>query len=250
VLARSYFEGHVTLLLIHGWLADGSVWKPLQEILSQRYRVIAVDLRGAGASRDAPGPYRLESFASDLREFLRTLPSGALVLVGHSSGAQVAQRLALDAPHKIAGLVLIAPVPPSGWTFAPKTDAFLRSVAVYPEQRATWLATLTAPPQSSENQNILQSAAKHISAEVALASYESWTQANFAEEARSLRVPTLIIAPEHDRPITPDVVHERFLGFHRMHFMVLPDARHYAYLDQPERTADIIDDFLLQERIC
>jgi pimeloyl-ACP methyl ester carboxylesterase len=161
----------------------------------------------------------------------------------------VTQRLALDAPHKITGLILIAPVPPSGWTFMPKTDAFLRSIAAHPEQRATWLARLTAQPQSSENRNMLQNAAEHISAEVALASYASWTQANFAEEARSLRVPTLILAPEHDKPITPEVIRERFSGFDHIRFMVLPDAGHYAFLDQPERTAELIDDFLLGERI-
>ncbi|MGX2993883.1 alpha/beta fold hydrolase [Streptomyces sp. JNUCC 64] len=69
-------------VLVHGIMSDHRTWRRVGPALADRgYRVIAVDLRGHGAS--GRGPYRAESFADDLVE---TLPSGAELAVGHSLG--------------------------------------------------------------------------------------------------------------------------------------------------------------------
>lgn len=234
------------LLLIHGWLADASVWKPLRRILAERYRVISVDLRGSGASASLPGPYRIETFAADLADFARTLRLEKLTVIGHSSGALLAQLLALAEPDIVAALVLIAPVPPSGWLFSPKIDSFMRSLPGNPENIQIWLKSLTAAPPSEENARLLYEAAERTPIHPALEAYESWTRTNIAEQAERIEQPTLVIAPENDRPITPDVLRAAFERFPTAEVKTLPSAGHYAHIDAPERVSLLLDSFLAE----
>ncbi|GEB55622.1 alpha/beta fold hydrolase [Streptomyces gardneri] len=79
-------SGDRTALLVHGLMADHRTWRRVGPALASRgYRVMAVDLRGHGASARAAGPeeYRPEDYADDLVE---TLPAGADLAVGHSLG--------------------------------------------------------------------------------------------------------------------------------------------------------------------
>lgn len=79
---RTWGEGDRVALLIHGIMADHRTWRRVgPELASRGLRVIAVDLRGHGAS--GQGPYRPGDFADDLVE---TLPAGAEVAIGHSLG--------------------------------------------------------------------------------------------------------------------------------------------------------------------
>jgi pimeloyl-ACP methyl ester carboxylesterase len=73
--------------------------------------VIAYDARGHGRSSPAPDPaaYAYESLAQDLLAVLDALDLPRAVLAGASMGAHTALRLALSAPERVAGLVLITP---------------------------------------------------------------------------------------------------------------------------------------------
>lgn len=85
-------SGDRTALLVHGLMADHRTWRRVGPALADRgYRVIAVDLRGHGASDRAPGPeaYRPDDHADDLVE---TLPAGAELAIGHSLGGLVLAR--------------------------------------------------------------------------------------------------------------------------------------------------------------
>ncbi|MFF4319577.1 alpha/beta fold hydrolase [Streptomyces sp. NPDC001568] len=79
---RTWGEGERLAVLIHGIMADHRTWRRVGPALADRgYRVVAVDLRGHGAS--GRGPYGPELFADDVVE---TLPRGAELAIGHSLG--------------------------------------------------------------------------------------------------------------------------------------------------------------------
>lgn len=80
-------SGDRVALLIHGIMSDHRTWRRVGPALAEQgYRVVAVDLRGHGASGRAAGPeaYTPEDYADDLVE---TLPAGAELAIGHSLGA-------------------------------------------------------------------------------------------------------------------------------------------------------------------
>lgn len=76
-------EGDRVALLIHGIMADHRTWRRVGPALAERgYRVLAVDLRGHGASGRAR-TYTARDFADDV---VATLPTGADLAIGHSLG--------------------------------------------------------------------------------------------------------------------------------------------------------------------
>lgn len=94
------------LALVHGWGMNARVFDELAVLLAAAFEVRAFDLPGHGG-RDAAADNTLQGWADDLAQ---QLPEGA-TLLGWSLGGQVAMRAALDHPHKIARLVLLASTP-------------------------------------------------------------------------------------------------------------------------------------------
>ncbi len=69
--------------------------------------MLSLDQRGHGDAEKPVGGYDLGSFAADVEAFMDTAGLAAAVLVGSSSGGYVAQQVALDAPSRVSGLVLV-----------------------------------------------------------------------------------------------------------------------------------------------
>ncbi|MGU5816600.1 alpha/beta fold hydrolase [Aeromonas hydrophila] len=96
------------LLLIHGALANHTLWLEHIEQLSQHYTVYAPTLRHFGEA-GKEGPFGLETHADDLLALLAQLACGPVHLVGWSYGADVALAAALQAPERVRSLYLVEP---------------------------------------------------------------------------------------------------------------------------------------------
>lgn len=72
------------------------------------HRVVAYDARGHGES-DPAQPYDYPSLVADLLGVLDERGLDRAVLAGASMGAHTAVRTALEAPERVAGLVLVTP---------------------------------------------------------------------------------------------------------------------------------------------
>jgi len=94
------------LTLVHGWGMNVRVFDALLELLADDFDVRALNLPGHGG-RDALPSNTLQSWANDVAQ---QLPDDGLLL-GWSLGGQVAMRVALDHPHKVARLILLASTP-------------------------------------------------------------------------------------------------------------------------------------------
>lgn len=100
------------VVLLHGLTASRRyVVMGSRALERSGHRVIAYDARGHGESAPAPDPgaYRYEDLAGDLVAVLDHGGFERAVLAGASMGAHTAARLALEAPERVAGLVLITP---------------------------------------------------------------------------------------------------------------------------------------------
>lgn len=100
------------LVFLHGFPDTGSCWDKQLTEFSQKYHVIAPDLRGAGQS--APGDdvqrYAPDAVALDVLDILRTVdPDGKqqIICVGHDLGAVHAWHLAGLLQDRARGLVII-----------------------------------------------------------------------------------------------------------------------------------------------
>jgi magnesium chelatase accessory protein len=95
------------LLLLHGTGASTHSWRDLAPLLAQRFRIVAPDLPGHGFTTSGGARTQsLPGMARAVAGLLDTLGVAPVIVVGHSAGAAVAARLALD--HAIAPQRLIA----------------------------------------------------------------------------------------------------------------------------------------------
>jgi 3-oxoadipate enol-lactonase len=101
--------GAPTVVLLHGWIASGGLnWFNAFEPLSQRYEVVAPDLRGHGRGLRTRRRFRLADCADDVAAVIEQLGTGPVIAVGYSMGGPVAQLLWRRHPELVSGLVLCA----------------------------------------------------------------------------------------------------------------------------------------------
>lgn len=212
--------GRTPFLMLHGHPGSGACMTVFAEAVQDRFWVIAPDLRGYGASRVA-SPFQMTDHLLDLEALLQRLSLDRFWVLGWSLGGLVALELALRAPHRVAGIVLVAaaarPVgdhPPvtlwdeintgiasilnviwPGWPWVIDTWG-RRSLYRYLIQRHTpeayrYLARYALPAY------LQTSALAHQALKQALRQ-----RYDRSEAIGSLQIPTLVLAGQQDRHIT------------------------------------------------
>ena len=96
------------IVMIPGWSQSAALFKYQMEGLSDRYRVIAVDMRGHGESDKPNYGYRMGRLAKDLDDFLTALDLRDVVIMAHSMGCSVTWGyLDMFGSDRISKLILI-----------------------------------------------------------------------------------------------------------------------------------------------
>jgi pimeloyl-ACP methyl ester carboxylesterase len=97
------------LLLVHGLSGRWQSWLSVVPLLQPRWRITALDLRGHGKSGRSADGYRLQGYAADAEEFIRTVIGGPVHVIGHSLGAMTTMVLAANAPTLVHAAALEDP---------------------------------------------------------------------------------------------------------------------------------------------
>jgi pimeloyl-ACP methyl ester carboxylesterase len=114
-------HGEPPIVFVHGFACSLTDWEAQVAHLAPYHQTIVVDLRGHGASPGSPDECSIERYGADVAEVMHRLNLLSAVVVGHSMGCRIVIEAALQAPHHVAGLVLI-----DGSQFAPAMQATLR----------------------------------------------------------------------------------------------------------------------------
>ncbi|SEQ12018.1 Pimeloyl-ACP methyl ester carboxylesterase [Solimonas aquatica] len=236
------------LLIVHGLGGSWQDWEAQIAHLSQRYRVIAPDLRGFGASTRGWRLGGIARLAADLRALLQALQIEQFVLIGHSMGGAVSLQLALEEGPRVQRLVIANSVP----SFRPET---LRH---YAEFVYRWLAmgllgparlarisaarTYPRPEQAAlRAQSIARGARnRRFSYLSALAALGRWSVQSRLHE---LELPVLLLGSEHDYFTREETL--RFAqALPQAQLHIVPEAHHSLPSEYPQLVNDYLDRFL------
>ena len=105
-------EGH-PVVLIHGFGVKKEQWVGQFDSLSEHFKVIRLDNRGAGKSDRPDEPYTMELFAEDVKGLLDYLKIKKSHIIGWSVGGMIAQHFAIKFPNSVEKLILINTI--SAW---------------------------------------------------------------------------------------------------------------------------------------
>ncbi|CAN5667025.1 alpha/beta hydrolase [soil metagenome] len=103
--------GRPAMVLLHALGERAASWDEVAATFTTRFYVVALDLRGHGAS-SWPGNYSFELMRDDVIGVLDDLGLENVIVVGHSMGGVVAYLMAQAQPSRISGLVVEDVAPP------------------------------------------------------------------------------------------------------------------------------------------
>ncbi len=96
-----------TVVLLHGFLENKTMWNDLAPNLSKKNRVLSIDLLGHGETECLGYVHSMEENAEIVKAVLSHLKIRKAVIIGHSMGGYVALAFAEMFPTTIKGLVLL-----------------------------------------------------------------------------------------------------------------------------------------------
>jgi pimeloyl-ACP methyl ester carboxylesterase len=101
-----------SVILLHGFPQDWSVFRRIMPRLARAFTVLAVDLRGIGGSTPTPDRYDAAALAQDVHQLVRHLALEKPYIAGHDNGGMVAYALARLHPEATRGVMILdVPIP-------------------------------------------------------------------------------------------------------------------------------------------
>lgn len=226
--------------------ADLSMWSEQAAALARDYRVVRFDARGHGRTDATPGDYTLDLLADDVLRLLDLLGIERMNFVGLSLGGMIGQVLGARAPDRVASLVLcatFASAPSDVWD---ERASMARSSGVAPMVEATlerWLtpAFRAAHPEATE-------AVRRMIGETSAQGYAGCAAAirdmDLDGVAEQITAPTLLVAASEDVSATPAAMRSLQKRIAGARFTLLEEAAHLFTMEQPDRTTQVIAEFL------
>jgi pimeloyl-ACP methyl ester carboxylesterase len=250
-------EGAVPIVCVHGFAGDKETWLLTSPWLTRSHPLLILDLPGHGASappRTAEGGVVAATPALYARAVVAVLDAcgwDRALVVGNSLGGGVALRLAVDAPDRVAGLVLLDsagpdahrskvarawaaggnPLIPSG---ADGADALvaknMHKVPPVPRSLIRYIAHRRA--EASAHLQALFVDFVHASADQTI-----------PDELAAVAAPTLVVHGLRDQVISVATAHHLAAHVPGATLRLLADVGHAPQLEQPRLTAGLINRF-------
>jgi pimeloyl-ACP methyl ester carboxylesterase len=249
------------VLLIHGTGASLHTWEGWVKLLKTRRRIITFDLPGFGltgpfAGQYTPDDYHGDTYARFVLDLMDRLKLPSAVVGGNSLGGEVAWRMAVMAPQRVSGLILVDAVGPA---FTPQSMPIGFMIARVP---VVGRISEFALPRAVIEQS-LQDVYGHPDKvtpelvdryfELALRSgnrralglrMKQMLPGEGAEKIASIRQPTLILWGGRDRLIPPVVARQFQQSITVSKLVMFNDLGHVPQEEDPARSVEPVKAFL------
>ncbi len=206
-------QGATTLVLVPGWTCDWTVWDAFMARNADKYTMHALTLPGFGGSASPPlnpedkGTPWIDNGADAVASFLADRNLSNVVLVGHSMGAHLAYRVAIEHPDRVAKVIAVDGFPafPIGGPqsqFTAEQRASLVDSMLAPRmreltdeqwagQQQTMLNSMVTDPSRAEQ---LSAVCAKTDKQTAIEYYLQLLKADLTPRIGELKAPTLAIA--------------------------------------------------------
>ena len=243
------------MLLLHGTGASTHSWRGLLPLLAKHFTIVAPDLPGHGFTGD-PGTNGLSitGMARSICALLNEMKLEPVLSVGHSAGAAILIRMALDkqlAPHSIISLngALLPFGGFAGQFFAP----IARMFATLPLMTTMFAWRARDPrviddilkqtgsrldPDGIALYRRLAGNGEHISA--ALGMMANWDLHTLERDMLRLQIPLILVAGLRDEMVRPSVSRDVKERLKTASLVNLPGLGHLAHEENPDLVAELI----------
>jgi len=236
------------LLLIHGLGSSTRDWEEQIPAFSQRYQVIAIDLRGHGKTDKPKGPYSMQLFAEDIAELLKKLGIKSTHVLGISLGGGIAFQFAVDYPDLVKSLIIVnafIEIPMD--SFKMKLEAFKRTFIVklvgMKKMGKVLAPRLFIKPEQEELRKKLIKRWADNDKKAYLSAMRALMGWSVRDKLNKIDFPTLIIGSDEDY-VPSSIKREYTKLIPKAKFIEIEDARHAVPIEKPTEFNEIVLNFL------
>lgn len=238
--------GAQPLVLVHGWSQSAACWGPeLLAELAERFRVIAVDLRGHGHS-DVPesGYDSAEQWADDLTAVLDDVGvrEGALLLGWSYGGIVVSDYVAARGVDRVAGIVLCGAVTSVSRSAGGAIGPAMLEVTgggAFDEDPATALSAFasfgSAMMRGGDGTSRQRVFGLSLATPPAVRQKLLTRRVDNDETLRALTVPALVLHGAHDGVIPPTTGQANAEMIPDSRYVEFVESAHAPFLEEPSR---------------
>ncbi len=248
-----------SLVFLHGAGASTHTWRDLLPDLARDHHVVAIDLPGQGFSdlgdKDRCG---LEAVSSEMSRLMDELEIRPAAIVGHSAGAALALRLALDRKVRTQGVVsingalsnfpglaaIMFPALAKMLSLNPLTAITFSRIAGTPHQTRRLIEATGSQIDAAgiaQYQRLLSSP-RHVDATLAMMA--RWELDPLIERLGAVSVPVLFMAGSRDQAVPVSSSRRAARLVPQSETELFPDAGHLLHEEQPGPIADRIRRFV------
>ncbi len=238
------------IVFLHGFPLDSRIWRAQVAGLSDKGRVIAVDLRSFGRSI-SPDHFTIESLADDVHHFLLALKALPCTLAGLSMGGYVALAYARKYPTDLNALILIdtraEADDEAGKQARNEMIEMARTGGSHPiaekmEPRMLAPETIQAKPNVVAELRQIMEACPRLTIQYALAAMRD--RPDFTSTLGNIKCPALIVVGESDA-ITPlKFAATMQKGIPNAQLAVIEKAGHMTPMEEPDQINTVIGKFI------
>ncbi len=259
------------VIALHGWLDNAASFVPLATQL-RGIDLVAPDLPGHGASAHLPpgADYSFAAAVNAVLDIADALGWERFSLLGHSMGAGISSLVAAACPQRVERLVAIealgalAEVPERTVSRMREAIAATRalrgkSLRVFPDLALAVRARMTAGAQVGSR---LEEAAARLLVErgvvpveggftwssdprLTLPTMQRMTEPQIRDLVAGIECPARVIFAEPAQPYLPDPLRRDRAGLLPRGELIVMEGGHHLHMEQPERVAQTIGDFLV-----
>ncbi len=239
-------KGDTAIVFVHGFSCDRSYWDRQTDFFTTKYRVVAVDLAGHGASDKTRLNYTIESFADDVIAVIKRLQLKKVILVGHSMGGYVVLEVANKLQGEVIGLVTVDTLEDVTAKFPKKiVDDLLNGFET--DYKGTMSNFVKSFFPKTTNKKLVDKIVNDMSAEpkfVAISALKNLVDYNnnkLLKKVESLNVP--VYAINTDLHPTSKKVNAKC--FKEYNLIIMKGLSHFLMLEDSEGFNDILDGVIL-----
>ena len=240
------------IIFLHGYSDSWYSFSRVLPLLSPAYHAFALTQRGHGDSDKPACCYTVDDFAADVDAFMDAVGIEEATIVGASTGALFAQRVALSYPRRVSWLVLIGSQTPANEAISGFLEAVRALEDPVPPEfvRDFQVSTIYNPVPEAFLEKAVSESLK-LPARVwrdymegALLSIDQ----DYVVQLREINAPTLILWGERDA-LFPRAEQERLAAaIPHATLKVYPETGHAVHWERPEQVVHDLETFIQNTR--
>lgn len=244
-------QGEKCIVLLHGYLESMLVWEDFIPLIYKQARVVTLDLPGHGISVVTGECHTMEYLADVVAEAMTTLGVERFTVVGHSMGGYVALALAERHASRLEGVVLLSSTPNPDTE--EKRENRRREIALVKSGKKEMLARVAPAAGFAEsNRKRLKDYIDDLTEQVHVTEDEGIVallngMIERKDQNQMLQTSTvrqLFILGRKDGYIVPEVAEQMVANHPQAEVVWLDESGHMGFIEEPERTAEALLNFV------